>query len=110
MEFARDRILERMQTKTCDEWMEIFHANGNVAAEPYLTPAEAIGHRDLIDNHAITEIHDPRLGPVHMIGSIANLTGTPADPASLAPQVGEHTTEVLAQTTDRKSTRLNSSH
>ena len=36
-EAARDLILVRLQERTADEWMDVFRANGNVAAEPYLT-------------------------------------------------------------------------
>ena len=35
LEAMRDRILERMQERTADEWMDIFRASGNVAAEPF---------------------------------------------------------------------------
>ena len=95
IEHVRDRILEVIQTKTADEWMAIFHENGNVAAEPYLTPAEAMTHADLVDNGCIVEIDDPVVGRVRAIGAIATLTQTPADPTRPAPTVGQHTAEVL---------------
>jgi len=95
VEHVRDRILETIQTKTADEWMAIFHANGNVAAEPYLTPAEAMNHPDLVDNGMIVEVVDPVKGPVRMIGPIAAFTRTPAVVDRPAPRVGEHTAEVL---------------
>lgn len=96
VEHVRDRILETIQTKTADEWMAIFHANGNVAAEPYLTPAEAMEHPDLVDNGMIAEVVDPVVGPVRMIGPIAAFTRTPAVIECPAPRVGEHTEAVLA--------------
>jgi len=77
--------------------MRIFHENGNVAAEPYLTPAEAMHHPDLVDNGAIVEIDDPVVGRVRTIGPISALTGTPADATRPAPLVGQHTDEVLAE-------------
>jgi crotonobetainyl-CoA:carnitine CoA-transferase CaiB-like acyl-CoA transferase len=95
IEHVRDRILEVMQTKTADEWMAIFHANGNVAAEPYLTPAEAMEHPDLVDNGMIAEVVDPAVGPVRMIGPIAAFTRTPAAVDRPAPRLGEHTDAVL---------------
>ena len=63
IEYARDRILDRVRTKPAHEWMEIFHANGNVAAEPFLSPAEALHHRDLVDNGAIVEVARSRARP-----------------------------------------------
>lgn len=91
IEHARDRILETVQTKTADEWMAIFHANGNVAAEPFLTPEEALDHPDLVANGAIVEVNDPEHGPVRMIGTIATFSETPAGVTRPAPRLGEHT-------------------
>ena len=96
IEHARDRILDRVRTKPAREWMEIFHDNGNVAAEPYLSPREALGHRDLVDNGAIVEVLDPVFGPIRMIGPIATLTASPATVRVPAPRVGEHSEQILA--------------
>ncbi len=97
VETARDMILLRMLDRTADEWMDIFRANGNVAAEPYLTTAEALYHPDLVAGGDIVTIDDPALGPVRTIGAIGELTATPAVIGRPAPQVGEHTAEVLAE-------------
>ncbi len=96
VEHARDRILETMQTRTADEWMAVFHANGNVAAEPFLTPAAALRHPDLVANGAIVEVDDPLHGRVSMIGPIATLSVTPAD-IHAAPTVGQHTAEIVEE-------------
>jgi crotonobetainyl-CoA:carnitine CoA-transferase CaiB-like acyl-CoA transferase len=97
VEHARDRILLRMQEKTVDEWMHVFNTNGNVAAEPYRTPAQALAHPDLVDNAAVVTLHDKSVGDVTMIGAIANLTGTPAHIERPAPLVGEHNGELQAE-------------
>jgi crotonobetainyl-CoA:carnitine CoA-transferase CaiB-like acyl-CoA transferase len=101
IESARDRILLRMREKTAAEWMEIFHRSGNVAAEPFLDPREALDLPDLADNGVIVEVDDPDRGRVRQIGPIARLTETPAIPATPAPRVGEHTSEVLSETRSR---------
>ncbi len=102
IERARDRILLRMREKTAAEWMEIFHRSGNVAAEPFLDPQEALDLPDLVDNGAIVEVDDPEWGRVRQVGPIARLSETPAVPARPAPRVGEHTAEVLAETRVRR--------
>ena len=97
VEVARDLILNRALEKTADEWMDIFRANGNVAAEPFLTTAEALHHPDVVANGDVVMIDDPAVGPVRTIGPIAELMATPAVIGRPAPRVGEHTDEVLAE-------------
>ena len=88
-EEMRDRILERMQEKTCDEWMEIFRAQGNVAAEPFTPTHDAVDNLDMATNGDTITIYDPKLGPVKQLGPIAHLRETPAEIARPAPTIGE---------------------
>ena len=88
-EEMRDRILERMQEKTCDEWMEIFRAQGNVAAEPFTPTHDAVNNFDMAANGDTVTLDDPELGPVKQIGPIAHLRETPAEILRPAPSVGE---------------------
>ncbi|MBM4383506.1 MAG: CoA transferase [Deltaproteobacteria bacterium] len=97
IEAARDRILLRVLERTADEWMQRFHANGNVAAEPYLTPTQALAHPDLVANGSVVTLRDPERGDVKQVGPIARLVATPARIAKPAPRVGEHGREVLAE-------------
>lgn len=72
-EEVRDAILTTIQSRTRDEWMEIFVADGGVAAHPYLEPQETLSDPDMTDNgHVIV------LGETRQLGPVANLTGTPA--------------------------------
>ncbi|MDE2966730.1 MAG: CoA transferase [Chloroflexota bacterium] len=88
-EEMRDRILERMQEKTCDEWMEIFRAQGNVAAEPFTPTHDAVDNLDMAANSDIITLEDPELGSVKQVGPIAHLRETPAEISRPAPAVGE---------------------
>ena len=89
VEEMRDRILERMQEKTADEWMQIFRAQGNVAAEPFTPTHDAVGNHDMAANGDTITLDDPDLGPVKQLGPIAHLRETPAEIARPAPPVGE---------------------
>jgi crotonobetainyl-CoA:carnitine CoA-transferase CaiB-like acyl-CoA transferase len=97
IEAARDRILLRVRERSADEWMQRFHANGNVAAEPYLTPTQALAHADFVANGSVITLRDPERGEVRQVGPVARLVATPARIAKPAPRVGEHTQEVLAE-------------
>jgi crotonobetainyl-CoA:carnitine CoA-transferase CaiB-like acyl-CoA transferase len=97
VEVARDMILVRLQERTADEWMARFRANGNVAAEPFITTVEALYHPDLVAGGDIVTIDDPARGPVRTIGPVAELTATPACIGRPAPGPGQHTAEVVAE-------------
>jgi crotonobetainyl-CoA:carnitine CoA-transferase CaiB-like acyl-CoA transferase len=97
IEAARDRILLRVRERSADEWMQRFHANGNVAAEPYLTPTQALAHPDFVANGSVITLRDAERGEVRQVGPIARLVATPARIVKPAPRVGEHTREVLAE-------------
>jgi crotonobetainyl-CoA:carnitine CoA-transferase CaiB-like acyl-CoA transferase len=94
---VRDKMLVRIQERTAQEWMDIFRANGNVAAEPFLTTTEALEHPDMVGNGDIITLDDPVHGPVRTIGAIGELTETPAVIGRPAPRPGEHTAELLAE-------------
>lgn len=98
VEAARDRILLRVRERTADEWMEIFRANGNVAAEPYLNASEALAHPDLLANGEVVEVADPIRGTVRTIGPIAKLSGSPGRAGECVPSVGEHTEAFRSET------------
>lgn len=89
LEEMRDRILERMQEKSCDEWMDIFRAQGNVAAEPFTPTHDAVDNADMAANGDTITIDDPALGAVRQLGPIAHLRETPAAITRPAPAVGE---------------------
>lgn len=95
IEHARDRMLERMQQKTAAEWMAIFADNGNVAAEPIVTTADALEHPDLVVGNGLVQLHDDRVGTTTQLGPIAELSHTPAVITAGAPSAGEHTDRVL---------------
>ena len=96
IEIARDRILTRMQERPAAEWMEIFRANGNVAAEPYTTAQEALGHPDMIANGDIVDVAHPRLGTVRQLGPIAQLSATPGRVGAPGSEAGADTEEILS--------------
>src|SRR5262249_12522673 len=76
-EALRDVILEQMQTRTADEWMEIFVADGNIVAEPDVSTQEALHHRRIVFNRDVVEVEDPVLGRSAQLGLVAKLRTTP---------------------------------
>jgi len=90
IEEARDRILLRMQERTSNEWMRVFEANGNVAAEPIVTSTDALDHLDLVDGKGLVQVVDPHVGATTQVAPIADLVASPAAVTGGAPTIGQH--------------------
>ena len=97
-EEVRNLILLRGRERTADEWMEVFRASKNVAADYVGTAQTALHTADLVANGEVIELDDPVVGTVRQLGPLALMRATPAKITRVAPAVGEHTSEVLAET------------
>ena len=49
-EALRELILNKMQERTLGEWMEVYIADGNIAAEPFLYAADGMKHEQFVHN------------------------------------------------------------
>lgn len=96
-EALRDLILSKMQERTLDEWMRVYLADGNIAAEPFRYATEGMQHAQFVQNHHVVEIADPRLGALKTVGLLAHLSETPGEVGGPAPELGQHTAEILQQ-------------
>ena len=89
-------MLERVQEKTLDEWMDMFvNQAGHVAAEPYMTSEEALSHPQIVHNGHVVAMDDPKFGKMRQIGPMVIMKATPGGPKGPAPEPGQHTAEVL---------------
>ncbi len=96
-EALREIMLSKMQEKTLAEWMALYIADGNIAAEPYLYTVDGMRHEQYIHNGHAVEIADPRVGPLKTVGLLASLSDTPGEVGGPAPALGQHTKEILAR-------------
>jgi crotonobetainyl-CoA:carnitine CoA-transferase CaiB-like acyl-CoA transferase len=94
-EALRDLMLTKMQERTLDEWMELYVADGNIAAEPFCYATDGMKHEQFVHNGHAVEIADPRVGRLKTVGLVARLSDTPGQVGGPAPELGQHTTEVL---------------
>ena len=74
MESFRDRLFEHMQTKTLQEWTDLFVADGGVVSHPYQTTQDALADPDVVANGHVLQRDGGR-----QLGLVANLTETPGD-------------------------------
>lgn len=83
-------------TKPRDEWLKILRA-ADIVCAPVLSPNDVFDHPQAIENDLIVEVDDPRIGKVKMVGIAAKLSQTPGDIRRLAPDLGQHTDEILSE-------------
>ena len=97
-EILREMMLKQIRGKTLDEWMDIFvNQTSDVAAEPVMTAEEGMKHPQVLHNGHIQEVDDPRVGKMLQLGPLALLRETPGSLNGPAPDVGQHTREVIGR-------------
>ncbi len=87
---------EGFAAKTLDEWAEVFVTEPDFFWAPVQTPEEIINDPQLRAAGGLVEVPDD-FGGTTMIASPADFHGTPWAPRSLAPELGQHTDEILAE-------------
>ena len=94
----RDHIFERTQfhlkSKSTEEWLAIFREHGIWAGDVY-GYKELVNDPQIIHNQTFVEYEHPTEGLVKTPGFPYKFSQTPAQVFNGAPQVGEHTVEVL---------------
>ncbi len=89
-------------TKTLAEWAPIFEAEPDFFWSPINSLEDVLGDDQFHAAGGVVYVPDGD-GTVPMVASPADFHGTPAAPRSLAPRLGEHTGEVLAELRDRRA-------
>jgi crotonobetainyl-CoA:carnitine CoA-transferase CaiB-like acyl-CoA transferase len=82
-------------TRPLAEWSDIFRAH-NVWFAPVNMPHEVANDPMVQDAGAFVDVPGPD-GPVKMVATPADFSGTPWEPRSLPPELGQHTEEVLLE-------------
>jgi crotonobetainyl-CoA:carnitine CoA-transferase CaiB-like acyl-CoA transferase len=90
---AMDAVLA---TRTRAEWIEAFDAAG-VPVGPVHSIGEALEHPQTRARGMVVELDHPQAGRTKALGSPLHFSATPARVTRPAPQLGEHTREVLRE-------------
>lgn len=89
-------IVDRIKSKTSQEWTEIYRQNPDCAGEIMQTTQEALHRSQFVHMGHVVEVDDPRVGTMHQVGPFAKLSETPAVIGRPAPVPGDDTADVLA--------------
>jgi crotonobetainyl-CoA:carnitine CoA-transferase CaiB-like acyl-CoA transferase len=87
-------IQARMKERTSDEWIEAYLANGNVCGDRMQTTQDALRHPQSVESGILTEVADPRVGPIVEIGPLVKISGAPGEAKTPAPEPRQHTEEI----------------
>jgi len=90
------KLREIFATKPRNEWLNALAKEG-VPASPVNEMADLENDPQVIANEYIVEIDDPIYGKVKVPGIPAKLSETPGKVTRLAPELGQHTEEVLME-------------
>jgi formyl-CoA transferase len=95
----REALAARIESVTIGEprshWLEQLDAY-DVPCGPINDYAQVFTDPQVLAREMVVETDHPALGALRTLGSPIKLSGTPPEVARRAPQLGEHTTEILA--------------
>jgi len=84
-------------TKTVDEWMKHMKETGDIICCPIQTLSDLIGDPQVVANEYIVEAEHRVLGKVKVPGKLIQFSETPGEINADAPELGQHTEEVLIE-------------
>ena len=96
-------------TAIIEEWMATFETDAEVLAHleshrvpcgPVLNPADAADHPYFVERGAVRTIDDPLAGSFNVPGFPIKFSNAPDEPDLVAPMLGQHNQEVLAELLD----------
>jgi crotonobetainyl-CoA:carnitine CoA-transferase CaiB-like acyl-CoA transferase len=90
-----DTMDKLFATNTREEWLKMLRA-ADVVSAPINTLLDASVDPDVVANNYVIEVDHPKVGKIREVGFPWKFSKTPPR-AGVAPELGEHTDEVLAK-------------
>ena len=84
-------------TRTYEEWEKILQEKGDFIFAKIQEVSDLASDPQVVENEYITDFNHPVLGKIKMVGSAVRYSRTPATIRLPAPELGEHTNEVLRE-------------
>jgi crotonobetainyl-CoA:carnitine CoA-transferase CaiB-like acyl-CoA transferase len=91
------RLDEVFATKTREEWLAIFEQRAKFAYSPVNTIEEVASDPQVLENEYFVPFDHPTLGSIEVLASPVKFSETPFTIRSAAPELGQHTEEVLLE-------------
>jgi formyl-CoA transferase len=84
-------------TRTRAEWVKTLDEAGNFAYAPVNSMADLTEDPQVIENKYITDFAHPALGDIRVVGCPVTFSSVEVGPRLPAPELGQHTEEVLLE-------------
>ena len=92
-----EKVLEEVfPTKTTSEWMTLL-TNADILATPVQQYQDILESEQALANGYLAWMDHPQIGRVKVVGNPITLSDTPLSPPAPAPELGQHTEEVLLE-------------
>ena len=91
-----DLLEETLSTQPTSYWVDLLEEAG-VPAGPIYNLGQVYNDPHVQARNMVVELEDPRLGVIKHIGVPVKLSGTPGSIRHRAPDLGEHSREVLLE-------------
>lgn len=91
-------LAQVLTSRDRDEWIRHFEEQGcQFAYSPVYTPQEAVADPQALENEYLVSTEHPTLGTVKTVGFPVQFSRTPAQIRCPAPELGQHTEQVLME-------------
>jgi formyl-CoA transferase len=87
---------EVLATRTRAEWARVFNQH-KLVWDSELMLSEVLSDPQIAENNYVVEFNHPAHGAIKLVGTPFQFSRTPAYPRRHAPQLGEHTEEILLE-------------
>ena len=87
---------EVIATRTTEHWLKVLDEH-HVPCAPVLSRKELLTHEQIIANELIVTMDQPGLGKVRQPRPAARFSDTPARISGVAPKLGQHSRQIMAQ-------------
>lgn len=89
-------IEQRTRQESRAHWLKVLEDVG-IPAGPINSVPEALDDEQARARDMVVDVEHPRLGTLKALGPVVKLSDTPAEVRSAAPDLGQHTDQVLAE-------------
>lgn len=89
-------LAEAFSVRTTAEWVTILRASGQRVA-PVRGYADIVADPAMYENGYLARVEHPVHGDMTVVGNPLRLSDTPAQPGVVAPELGQHTEEILLE-------------